>query len=413
MFFPARGYTAIRTLLLFVTLQGVVAACDATSPVGPDGLGPPDPSFAAVPSGLTATAVSWNQIDLSWPRIQSASHYEISRSTTGPTGSYEALVGTTALSHSDLGLTGATQYCYRIRSAKLAGRKYVYSGYSNTACATTPPAPIIPAPSATAVIPQGSWQVRVTWTDNSPDEDGFFIEQAASLTGTWSAVNTAPANATSMFLAANPDELRCSRVVAFIGGRRSLPSAPVCTAAPVWPSGLTATGTATGSINLQWTDNSGVEDGYELQRYTGDSWSVIALPANTTSYADNGVTVDVRHLYRVRATRDGGYGDFSNQATGLAPSAPPAAPTEASAWFYFDEWYGENYFYITWLPGSTNEEGFRIKIPDGAGGWTVYATVEGGSTYYWEYYNYQSGCYQVVAFNALGESAPAEACVAE
>src|SRR5688500_535295 len=412
MFFPARGYTVIRTLLLIVTV-GVVAACDATSPVGPDGMRVPDPAFAAVPSGLTATPVSWSQIDLSWPRSSNASHYEISRSTTGPTGSYEPLAGTSALSYSDLDLMGATQYCYRIRSLKLAGRKYMYSGDSNPVCATTPAAPIIPAPSATSVIPQSSWQVRATWTDNSPDEEGFFIEQAASVAGPWSGANTAAANATSLFLSANPDDHRCYRVIAFIGARRSAPSAPDCTAAPVWPSALTATGTATGSINLNWIDNSMVEDGYEVQRFIGGSgWSVIAtLGANATTYADNGITVDVRQFYRVRATRDGGYGDYSNQAIGLAPTAPPATPTEAAAGFYFDGW--DNYFLITWVPGSANEEGFRIKIPDGDGGWIVYDTVAGGIYEYWEWYNYQSGCYQVVAFNSLGESAPAQACVPE
>ena len=416
MFFPTRGIGAIRTLLIVVTLQGVIAACDATSPVSPDGMRVPDPSFAAVPGGLTATPVSWSQIDLSWPRSASATSYEISRSTTGPTGSYEAIAGTSILTHSDVGLSGATQYCYRIRSMKTAGWKIMYSGYSNPACATTPPAPVIPAPSGTSAIPQSSWQVRVTWTDNSPDEEGFFIEQAASLAGPWSAANTGPANATSLFLAANPDDPRCYRVVAFIGARRSSPSPTACTAAPVWPSGLTATGTAAGSINLNWTDNSGVEDGYEVQRFTGGSgWSVIAtLGANANSYADNGITVDVRYTYRVRPTKDGGYGDYSNQAMGLAPTAAPAAPSGMSAFFYYDEYSGEYYFYITWTPESTNEEGFRIRIPDGAGGWTTYATADAGSYYWWEYYNYespQSGCYQVVAFNALGESPPAEACV--
>src|SRR5688500_5718555 len=161
MFFPASGYNLVRTLLLVVMLQGIVAACDATSPVGPDGMRVPDPAFAAVPSGLTATPASWSQIDLSRPRNPSAGSYEISRSSTGPAGSYEAIAGTPTLSYSDVGLSGATQYCYRIRSLKSAGWKYIYSGYSAAACATTPAAPIIPAPSATAVIPQGSWQVRV------------------------------------------------------------------------------------------------------------------------------------------------------------------------------------------------------------------------------------------------------------
>jgi hypothetical protein len=292
----------------------------------------------------------------------------------------------------------------------------MYSGFSDPVCATTPPAPIIPAPSATAVTPHGSYEVQITWTDNSPDEEGFFIERAPAMTGPWSSVNTAPANATSVSQFSSPEDFGCFRVVAFIAARRSLPSAADCTATPVWPTGLSGTGTAEHNISLHWTDNSGVEDGYEVNRYNaGAGWTVVAtLPANATTYVDNGVTVDVRYTYQVRALKDGGYGNYSNAVTALAPTTKPAAPSEASAYFYFDEWSWEYYFVISWTPGSANEEGFQIKIPDGAGGWTTYATAEAGAWSWWEYYNYespQSGCYQIVAFNALGESSPAEACV--
>lgn len=412
----ARWYSAARKLLVVFMLQGIVAACDATSAVDPGGMRIPDPSFTVVPSGLTAVASSWSQIDLSWPASKSASSYEVSRSTTGATGSYTVLAVTASLSYSDAGLTESTQYCYRIRSRKAAGRNIIFSTYSDPVCATTPAAPIIPAPSGTGAVPQGSWAVRITWADNSPDEQGFFIEQATSVAGPWSTVNTAAANATSLTQAANPEDQRCYRVVAFIGARRSAPSPEVCTAAPVWVSDLTGAGTVDQSINLHWTDNSGVEDGYEVSRYSdGAGWSVVAtLGADANSYIDNAVTLDVRYTYRVRATNDGGYGDYSNAVTALAPSAAPAAPLDAQAGFYYDEWSGEYWFYISWTPGSTNAEGFRINVSDGAGGWIHYATADGSWSSWWEYYNYwspQSGCYQVVAFNAFGESSPVEACV--
>ena len=95
----------------------------------------------------------------------------------------------------------------------------------------------------------------------------------------------------------------------------------------------------------------------------------------------------------------------------------PGAPTDAQAYFDYDWWYGDYYFYISWNVGSANEEGFRIEIADGAGGWTTYATLSAGAWRYEEYYNYespQSGCYRVIAFNAFGDSAPSnEACVAQ
>ena len=421
MSYLTKRFCATRTLLVVFTLQGILAACDVTSSVDADGKRIPDASLTAMPSGLTASAGSWSRIDLSWPRNPSASSYEIFRSSTGATGSYDWIAGTAALSYSDGGLTGSTEYCYRIRSVKTAGRNLMYSGYSAPVCATTPAAPPIAAPSAIEVVPRGSWAVQVMWADNSPDEEGFFIERASVVGGPWSVVNTAPANTTSLNQTVNQEEQSCFRVIAFIGARRSPPSAADCTAPPAVPMGLSAKATVNRSINLNWVDNSAVEDGYEVRRYNyGADWTVIAtLPANATSYPDNGVTVDVRYIYEVRALKDGGYGNTSAPASALAPTTRPSAPSEAQAWFDYDYSYGDYNFYISWQVGSANEEGYRIEISDGAGGWTTYVTLADapGSWGYQEPYNYetpQTGCYRVVAFNVFGDSNPSnEACVAQ
>lgn len=412
-------FGATRFLLLAGLLQGLAAACDLTSPVSADRRGIPDPSFAALPSGLTASATSWSQIDLAWPRTPNADGYYVFRSITGPTGSFFSVGSTTVTSYSDQGLSGSTQYCYRIRSYKTAGRNTMFSGYSDPVCATTPAAPPVIAPSATDVVPQGSWAVQVRWTDNSPDEEGFFIERSALVDGPWTTAGTAPANATSLNQSVAQEQQACFRVIAFIGTRRSLPSTADCTAPPAVPMGLSAKATANQTINLTWTDNSAVEDGYEVSRYYyGGSWTVVAtLPANATSYLDNALTLDLRYTYQVRALKDGGYGDYSAPSSALAPSTKPGAPIDAQAWFDYDYWSGEYTFYIGWQVGSSNEEGFRIEISDGAGGWTTYATTDAGAWLYQEPYNYdfpQTGCYRVIAFNALGDSSPSnEACVAQ
>jgi hypothetical protein len=416
MSYPTTAHSAVRTLLIAALLQGIAVACDLTSPVNSDGKVVPDPSFTAVPSGLTASATSWSQIDLSWPRSPSADGYQVFRSANGATGSYSQVGSTPAnvTSYSDQGLTGSTQYCYRLRSTKTAGRNTNLSGYSDPVCATTPAPPPIAAPSATDVVPQGSWAVQVRWTDNSPDEEGFFIERYFPASSQWISVNTAPANATSQIQSVNQEEETCFRVVAFIGARRSPPSASDCTAAPAVPMGLSAKATVDHTINLHWTDNSLVEDGYEVSRYYyGGDWAVIAtLPAGTESYLDNSLTVDVRYIYQVRALRDGGYGNTSAPASALAPTAKPAAPTEAQTWFDYDYWSWEYTFYIAWQVGSSNEDGFRIEISDGAGGWTTYATTDAGAWSYQEPFYGQAGCYRVIAFNVFGDSSASnEACV--
>jgi len=85
------------------------------------------------------------------------------------------------------------------------------------------------------------------------------------------------------------------------------------------PACLTATGLAGPVVDLAWTDNSAVEDGYEVQRgAAGLAFSAVAdLPANSTSYRDATVT-GATYVYRVRAKKDAGFSDVSS-ATACAP----------------------------------------------------------------------------------------------
>jgi len=89
-----------------------------------------DPFLPTAPTGLSATAVSSNQIDLSWnpsPDNIRVEGYKIYRN-----GSYLKSVTTT--STSDTGLNPNTQYCYTVSAYDAAGNE---SGQSRQACATT------------------------------------------------------------------------------------------------------------------------------------------------------------------------------------------------------------------------------------------------------------------------------------
>jgi N-acetylmuramoyl-L-alanine amidase len=74
--------------------------------------------------------------------------------------------------------------------------------------------------------------------------------------------------------------------------------------APSAPSGLTATAVSASQINLSWNDNSGIEDSYKIERAlsSGGPWTEIATTAaNTTSFADPGLSGGTTYYYRVRA----------------------------------------------------------------------------------------------------------------
>jgi hypothetical protein len=123
----------------------------------------------------------------------------------------------------------------------------------------------------------------------------------------------------------------CYRVIAYNGAGDSPPSDPACTTPPAAPGNLTATSVPEG-VQLTWTDNSAVEDGYYVVLITDcreqpDYW--IGLPANSASYLDTsgywcfGPTL----AYYVVATKDGGWSDFSNEAS----TAPPAGSASVRA----------------------------------------------------------------------------------
>lgn len=86
------------------------------------------------PSSLTATAVSANRIDLAW--TNNATSYDgtkIERSTDGVNFTEITDVASGVTTYSSTGLSGSTQYYYRVRAYKGS----LNSDYSNTANATT------------------------------------------------------------------------------------------------------------------------------------------------------------------------------------------------------------------------------------------------------------------------------------
>lgn len=92
--------------------------------------------------------------------------------------------------------------------------------------------------------------------------------------------------------------------------------------APVSPSALSVAPLSEGRMFVQWTDLSGNEVGYHVERsLDGVNWTeVAALPAGTTNYLDAGLLDGLTYHYRVRAYNGLGYSDYTKtaQATWLA-----------------------------------------------------------------------------------------------
>lgn len=312
-----------------------VIGCDGSQPVEPAlqaaSTGSTGPTPKA-PSNTNALAVSHDQIDVSWQDNSSnETGFEVHRSTSGPSGTFSlrASTGANVTGYRDTPLNALTQYCYKVRAFRTFDGKTSYSEFSTSACATTPAPPVPTGPSGTDAKPASTTAVDVSWIDNSTNEDGFRVERSLNAGATWTSAGTVGPNVTSSNDGGRTSEQQvCYRVIAFNAGGDSPPSAADCTTPPAGPSGLTAT-TAPQGIDLTWTDNSAVEDGYQVQRAPdGVSFSALAdLPANSTSYHDAGATTNATYWYRVRAKKDGGVSDFSNVAS-AAGSCVPTNDTE-------------------------------------------------------------------------------------
>lgn len=100
------------------------------------------PAAPAAPTGLTAAQSSPTVISLAWTdKSSNEAGFEIWRSTTGASGTYDLLLTTAANTKSvdDTGLTPGAEYCYKVRAVGAGPTGSApASAFAGPACATTP-----------------------------------------------------------------------------------------------------------------------------------------------------------------------------------------------------------------------------------------------------------------------------------
>jgi hypothetical protein len=355
--------------------------------------GPPP----AAPSGLTATAVSSSQIDLSWADNSSdEDSFRIYRSTDNINFFWYLTAGANATTFSDTGKTAATTYYYRVKAHNPGGE----SPPSNTANATTfgPPSA---ASNLTATAISAS-QINLSWTDNSSDEDGFKIYRSTDNVN-FAFYATVGANVTTRSNTnLSSGTTYYYRVLAYnAGGSSGYSNVANATtfSLPATPTNLTATAVSSSQIDLTWVDNSNDETNFRIYRSTNGVNFVFTynLGPNVTSFSDTGRTAGTTYYYQVAASNSNGISAFSNTVS--ATTFPlPAAPTNLTAVAI-----SSSRIDLAWTDNSNNEDGFKIYRSTDNVNWVFYFAVganvttrsntnlSSGTTYYYRVFAYNSG----------------------
>lgn len=298
-----------------------------------------------VPSGLLATAISQNQISLSW----SASidnfgeiSYQIERCEGINCTNFTQITQITGTSFDDTGRLPSTSYTYRVRATDVDDN---LSPYSNTSNATTPDQDAPTSPSNLTANAVSETQINLSWGASADDVGvtGYriercqgancanFVEVGQSTTLTYSDPGRSAATAYSYRVRA------VDAASNFSGYSNTASAATPDNTAPTAPANLAANPAGETQINLSWTastDNVGVT-GYRVERCQGTNctnFSEIAQPTGTT-FNDTGRTPGVPYSYRVRAVdAAGNFSGYSNTAGATTrDSTPPTSPTNLTA----------------------------------------------------------------------------------
>lgn len=358
----------------------------------------------SAPTGLSATVISGNEIDLTWTdHSNQAGTYEIDQSVDGVTWTSVAYVyGVTAQTAVVKGpFNGASTYDFRVFAS-------AYPGGNSSSATTSVITPAFPnAPTQVVATAQSDKAIIFSW-NNVAGATGFVVQRATSNNGPWTTLSTLNASVTAYTDSGLPEATSYwYQVIATNSSGSSAPSAPISSATqPSAPTGLTASVASNNEIDLSWTNYSTAAYGYNVdQSLDGTTWVRV-----TTVYGVNTHTATINgpfngstdYHFRVSAAAYTGGSSVPVTATVTTP-AFPNQPTITSI-----APQANNTIIVTWNDAA-NEAGFILQrsiLTNSS--WTTIATPATGVTSYTD-----SGLvegvtvwYRVIATNSLGQSVP-------
>ncbi|MDR2911175.1 MAG: fibronectin type III domain-containing protein [Bacteroidales bacterium] len=354
----------------------------------------------AAPTGLTATIISNERIDLVWNTVVGATGYKLERSLNGT--SWTVIDGAvTDTKYWNNLLAANTKYYYRVRACNAGGD----SEYSTTVSATTAPAiPTGLSVTSKAMVENPlKYEAAIKW-NTVTGATGYKVERSIN-DGSWAEI--APSVTTTTYTDSNlePNTKYSYRVRSYNGNgdESDYPVAASATTAIDAPAGLSATAVSNTQINLSWTAVTGAT-GYRVERSPNgtSNWTQIIASVTATTYNNTGLAAGTIYYYRVRAhNASGSNSAFSTieNATTETVTITLDAPTGLTTTTVLN-----NRIDLKWN-AVTGATGYRVERKIDTGEWTQIASSVTGTTYQntgltgiHTYY------YRVRAYNNSGDS---------
>ena len=358
----------------------------------------------AKPSALTAVVISKSEILLSWnDNSNNEASFVIQRSLNGTSWSEVASVNENVTSYSDTGLSPATSYQYRVVARNSYGDSTATTKYVVTTLPNVPD-----GPSNLIVKNVSQTQIELNWLDNSNNEDGYVVQRSLDATN-WTTIATLATPNVESYIntGLSAGTKYYYKVYAYnTGGNSESITESVTTLrnAPSAPSGLSSMVSGL-DITLTWSDNSGTEDGFKIERslYGSKVFQQIAtVNSNVTLYTDTNLSSATQYEYRIRAYNEGGNSAYSNTISATTMAAPNV-PTNLVGTAVT-----ESRIDISWDDNSLDETIFKVERTDDSGAtWTQITTTLADEPSYKDY-SVTTGTtysYRVRAYNAVGNSA--------
>ncbi|MCZ6673965.1 MAG: fibronectin type III domain-containing protein [Verrucomicrobia bacterium] len=349
-------------------------AAGLSSPSNESAATTPGVPIPSAPANLRLASTSVTQVSLAWDDSSNDEDgFRIERRDGN--GEFEQIAelpaGSTAYSDTDVFELG--DFTYHV---------FAYNG-NGVSAFSNPVNVLLPflAPSDLAAQAISSDQVDLSWIDHSGVETGFRIERRVG-NGTYITLVNIGNNVSSFSdVTVNPLTSYTYRIfgIRFTTFSESANEASVITpdiSAPNAPANLVIASQGLNHVILEWTDTSTNEDGFRVERKTGNGGyeTLVELGPTNTTFTDNQVSELQSYAYRMVSYNGGGDSTPSNEVSTVIDFNDP---TNLMALAVSSEQID-----LTWDDNSIAESGYRVERKTGQGSFEIIATLEADSNNY-------------------------------